>query len=172
MLCGREVNLLQPFCRLRTHTGDGYGVAACPSLGLLVTSNKNTLSVWGVPDGASASGGGGASGWAGASAGAGARGGGLRLVCTLGGAGSAAPMQFKFADGYYSGYLAFTTTTTSGSSSSARPLLLVTDAGHLAVHLVDVVGGTHAGYVAAPGSIAGPRGVAASGVSPLAAVSA
>jgi hypothetical protein len=95
-------------------------------------------------------------------------------------------MSFKFIDGndFCSGFLAFTsppttttttTTTTSGSSSrsgSAHPLLLVTDAGADAVHLVDVVGRTHAGYVAFPGSIAGPRGVAASGTSPLVAVSA
>ncbi len=39
------------------------------------------------------------------------------------------------------------------------------------MHVVDVVGRTHAGYLATPGSIAGPRGVAASGTSPLAAVS-
>ena len=72
-------------------------------------------------------------------------------------------MQFDFtrsSGSGVSGYLAFTppTTTTSGSSSGARPLLLVTDAGHDAVHVVDVVGRTHAGYLASPGSIAGPRG--------------
>jgi hypothetical protein len=38
--------------------------------------------------------------------------------------------------------------------------LLVTDAGNGAVHVIDVVHGTHVGYVAPPGSIAGPRGVA------------
>jgi hypothetical protein len=87
-------------------------------------------------------------------------------------------MQFKFEDDagdYGSGYLAFTpptNTTTSGSSTSSRPLLLVTDHGHDAVHVVDVVGRSHAGYLASPGSIAGPRGVAASGASPLVAVSA
>jgi hypothetical protein len=99
----------------------------------------------------------------------------LRLVCTLGGAGSAAPMQFEFEDDAgCSGYLAFTPpgATTSGSRSSACPVLLVTDAGHDAVHVVDVVGGTHVGYLASPGSIAGPRGVAASGTSPLVAISA
>jgi hypothetical protein len=83
-------------------------------------------------------------------------------------------MQFKFANSIfsYSGYLAFThPTTTSGSGSSAHPLLLVTDAGADAVHVVDVVGRTHAGYLASPGSIARPRGVAASGTSPLVAVS-
>jgi hypothetical protein len=89
-------------------------------------------------------------------------------------------MQFKFRDDSHyasgSGYLAFTTataTSTMGDGSiNTRPLLLVTDAGHDAVHLVDVVGRAHAGYVASPGSIAGPRGVAASGASPLVAVSA
>jgi hypothetical protein len=89
-------------------------------------------------------------------------------------------MQFEFEDDVgFSGYLAFTptttttATTTSGSSSrNARPLLLVTDVGHDAVHLVDVVDGSHAGYLAPPGSIAGPRGVAVSGASPLVAVSA
>ena len=46
---------------------------------------------------------------------------------------------------------------------ATSPLLLVTDAGHDAVHVIDVVGRVHAGYVAAPGTIAGPRGVAARG---------
>jgi hypothetical protein len=81
-------------------------------------------------------------------------------------------MQFQFTkDVYSSGYLAFTASDNS-PSGSARPMLLVTDAGQDAVHVVDVVGQTHAGYLAPPGSIAGPRGVAASGTSPLVAVSA
>jgi hypothetical protein len=184
---GVALTALVPLPALKTTCGMGRGLAACPTLGVLATSdyNKNKLSVWGVPGGAS--GGGGASGRAGASAGAGAGGvsgggrgdgGGMKLVCTLGGAGSVAPMQFKFfCNSHVSGYLAFTppaaaTTTTSGTSSSARPLLLVTDVGHDAVHLVDVVGRTHAGYLASPGTIAGPRGVAVSGASPLVAVSA
>jgi hypothetical protein len=164
---------LVPLPALKTECGQGNGLAVWPGPppDLLVTSDrdKNTLSVWGVPDGAS--GGGGALGGAGASAGAGAGGasaggggGGLTLVCTLGGKRSVAPMRFKFKDDFSSsGYLAFTPpATTSGSDSdSARPLLLVTDAGHDAVHLVDVVGRSHAGYLASPGSIAGPRGVAA-----------
>jgi hypothetical protein len=166
---------------LKTACGKGYGLAACPALGLLVTSDceDNTLSVWDLQVGTSGSD---AFGVAGASAGAGAAsggasaggGGGLRLVCTLGGAGSVTPMQFKF-NGLTTGYLAFTpptTTTTCGSSSGGQPLLLVTDARHDAVHVVDVVGRTHVGYLASPGSVAGPRGVAASGASPLAAVSA
>jgi hypothetical protein len=181
LLGGVALPALVPLPALTTACGFGWGLAACRALGLLVTSEvaKNTLSVWDLPSGASDRG---VSGGAGASAGAGARGasagggrGGLRLVCTLGGAGSVAPMQFKFYDDHgYSGYLVFTpaTTASSGSSSIARPLLLVTDHGHDAVHVVDVVGRTHAGYVAPPGSIAGPRGVAASGISPLVAVSA
>jgi hypothetical protein len=181
---------LVPLPALKTKCGSGYGLAACPALSLLVTSHlrENSLSVWGMPGGASgvggAFGGPGTCAGAGASAGGGVGGGprpsglrpsGLPLLCTLGGAGSAAPMQFKFWDGDSSGLLAFTpptATTASGSSSSARPLLLVTDAGHEAVHLVDVVGRSHAGYLASPGSIAGARGVAASGASPLVAVSA
>jgi DNA-binding beta-propeller fold protein YncE len=83
-------------------------------------------------------------------------------------------MQFKFLDNKgSSGFLAFTSpAATTSASSRARPLLLVTDSGHDAVHVLDVMERTHAGYVASPGSIAGPRGVAASGTSPLVAVSA
>jgi hypothetical protein len=137
-----EDHLHLPF--FKASCGRGCGLAACPTLNLLVTSDlgKNTLSVWGLPSGTS---GGGASGGAGSSAGgassADGGGWGLRLVCTLGGARSAAPMRFWFEDGLgYSGYLAFTPPTTMSGSCSVRPLLLVTDAGHDAVHLVDVVG--------------------------------
>ncbi len=70
-------------------------------------------------------------------------------------------MQFKFNEG--GGFLAFTGPATSR-------LLLVTDAGHDAVHVIDVAGRVHTGYVAAPGTIAGPWGVAARGS--LVAVSA
>jgi hypothetical protein len=143
MLNKREFDLLQPCPQLQTQTGEGCGLAACPSLGVLVTSDqdKNTLSVWSIPECG--------------------QGGGLKLVCTLGGAESAAPMQFHFkVPGLStSGYLAFTTAASDGSS---HPLLVVADGGNDAVHIVDVVGRTHAGYVAAPGTIAGPRGVAAS----------
>jgi hypothetical protein len=119
-------------------------MAVCPALGLLVTScySDNTLSVFALPRSS------------GAGAGAGA---GLALVCTLGGASSRAPMQFKLNDGNgYSGWMAFTGPATSR-------LLLLTDAGHDAVHVIDVAGRVHVGYVAAPGTIAGPRGVAARG---------
>jgi DNA-binding beta-propeller fold protein YncE len=78
-------------------------------------------------------------------------------------------MQFKFGSGDgYSGFLAF---TPPGNNNAPGPLLLVADVDADAVHLVDVVGRSHAGYVAPPGSMAGPRGVAASGISPLVAVS-
>jgi hypothetical protein len=107
-------------------------------LGLLATSDDeyDTITVWSVPllrdcgDG------------------------GLVRVCTLGGRGSTAPMQFKFSHSWASGYLAFT-------FANSRPLLLVTDACQGAVHIVDVVSQTHVGYVASPGSLAGSRGVAA-----------
>lgn len=132
-------------------------MAACPPLGLIVTSNdvKNTLSVWELPASGRvstrASGGGG---------GGGRRRGGLPLLHTLGGDGWAAPMQFRFVDGMCSsGHLAF---TSSSSTTYCRPMLVVTDAGHGAVHVVDVVNKTHVGYVAPPGSIVGPRSVAAS----------
>jgi hypothetical protein len=131
------------------------GLTACPSLGLLATSDrgKNTLSLWQVPSMPSA-----------------LAGHGLVPMCTLGGAGSPPPMQFSFPEGSGNLRLAFTAPVLG---STSRPLLLATDAGADAVHIVDVVGRSHVGYVAPPGSIAGPRGVAASGASPqLVAVSA
>jgi hypothetical protein len=73
-------------------------------------------------------------------------------------------MQFRFYDGNgSSGWMAFT-----GPASSR--LLLLTDAGHDAVHVIDIAGRVHVGYVAAPRTIPGPRGVAARGS--LVAVSA
>jgi hypothetical protein len=140
-----------PLPALATTCGPGYGVAVCPTLGLLVTSNRddNTLNVFTLPSNLSNTAGTGT---------------GLPLVCTLGGASSPAPMQFKFScSGCPSGWLAFTGPATSR-------LLLVADAGHGAVHVIDVAGRAHVGYVAAPGTIAGPRGVAARGS--LVAVSA
>ena len=60
---------------------------------------------------------------------------GLTRVCTLGGAESPAPMQFLFVDasGKWSGWMAFT-----GPPASRH--LILTDAGHDTVHVMDVVG--------------------------------
>ncbi len=46
---------LKPLPALKTQCGPGYGLSVCPALGVLVTSDcdKNTLSVWGLPDEAS-----------------------------------------------------------------------------------------------------------------------
>ncbi len=159
---GVGLDALVPLPALTTRCGWGAGMAACPTLGLLVTSNHddNTLSVFALPHSSGAGAGAGAGAGVGAGAGAGA-GAGLARVCTLGGASSPAPMQFKFIEG--GGWMAFTGPATSR-------LLLLTDAGHDAVHVIDVTGRVHVGYVAAPGAIAGPRGVAARGC--LVAVSA
>ena len=142
-----ELGALVPLPSLMTKVGEGMGMAVCPTLGLLVTSNTwdNTLTVFALSRSIGA----------GAGAGAGA---GLARVCTLGGASSPASMQFRlfdFATGP-SGWMAFTGPPTTR-------LLLLTDAGHDAVHVIDAVGRVHVGYVAAPGTIAGPRGVAARG---------
>jgi hypothetical protein len=148
-----SLDVLVPLPALKTRCGQGVGLAVCPTLGLLVTSKlDDTLSVFALPSGCPIT-----SDVApmgdhhGVGAGAGA---GLARVCILGGAGSPATMQFEFHDGSLSGCLAFTGPPTSR-------LLLVTDAGHDAVHVIDVAGRAHVGYVAAPGTIAGPRGVAA-----------
>ena len=134
--------------------GQGIGLAVCPRLGVLATSEEdtNTVSVWWLPSGADTR-----------------PTSGLAHVRTLGGTGSPAPMQFEFD--YGSGSLAFTPLLHGSDMRRVALLLLVTDAGHDAVHMIDVASGVHAGYVAAPGSIAGPRGVAACGVAPLVAVS-
>jgi hypothetical protein len=144
---GARLGTLGPVPALTTACGVGCGVAVCPALGLLVTSNSsaNTLSVFALPGGAR---------------GGGAGGGGLSPQCTLGGPGSLPSMQFMFSDGNFSGWMTFTGPSTSGD---APPLLLVTDGGHDAVHVIDVVARTHVGHVGAPGSIPGPRGVAARG---------
>jgi hypothetical protein len=134
---------------LRPAGGRGFGLAACPALGLLVTSCKdNTLVLFELPNSVRAD----------------TPPAGLAHVCTLGGADSPAPMQFLFCDEMLcpSGSLAFTGPPTSR-------LLLVTDAGHDAVHIIDVVARAHVGYLAAPGYLTHPRGVAARGS--LAAVS-
>ena len=144
-----DVGALIPLPALKTKCGSGMGMAVCPALGLLVTSNHhdNTLSVFTLPGT-----GAGASASAGTSA-------GMALVCTLGAPSSPAPMQFEFLDMKNtgsSGWMAFTGPTNFR-------LLLLTDAVHEAVHVIDVAGRVHVGYVAEPGTIGRPRGVAARG---------
>jgi hypothetical protein len=151
---------MTPVPGLETKCGRGIGLAACPILPMLVTSNRdrNSLTLFSLPKGASAdaaSAGGGSCG-----SGGGGGSGGLTRVYTLGGT-SSPPMQFKFSEG--GGRLAF-----MGPASTR--LLLLTDAGLDAVHVIDIVGRVHVGYLAPPGLIEGPRGVAARGS--LVAVSA
>jgi hypothetical protein len=111
-------------------------MAVCPVLRLLVTSAHSDLSVFSLPDSLDAK----AGAWT-----------LLRMI------GGIEPLDFKFvtATRPLSGWMAFT-----GSTAAAR-LLVVIDAGNRAVHVIDVVQGNHVGYVAAPGSIDEPRGVAA-----------
>jgi hypothetical protein len=74
-------------------------------------------------------------------------------VRTLGGV---APMEFGFYND--SGCMAF-----ADGCEATTALLLVTDTGISGcgtVHVIDVVRGTHVGYVAAPGTIRSPQGVA------------
>ena len=126
----------------------GFGLAVCPALRLLVTSNSDddTLSVLALRRLSAA----GAETCVG-------RGSALVHHATFKGAGLRAPMLFKFRDSYGpSGWMAFTGPATSR-------LLLVTDAGNDAVHVIDVVARTHVGFVAAPRILAGPRGVATRG---------
>jgi hypothetical protein len=117
-------------------------MAACPVLRLLVTSSLSDLSVFSLPDSLDAK----AGAWT--------------LIRMIGGI---EPLDFKFItpDEPGSGWMAFTGSTGSTGSTAAARLLVVTDAGNRAVHVVDVIHGDHVGYVAAPGSIARPSGVAA-----------
>jgi hypothetical protein len=126
-----------------TPCAKGYGLAASPELGVVVTSDfvANTLSVFRCsPLGP----------------------GGLSHLRTFG-AGIPAPpggsdMLFCFNDGRgYSGWVAFTRPEPGGTSP---PLLVVTDAGRNAVHVIDVVLEQHKGFVVSPGTLLGPRSVA------------
>jgi hypothetical protein len=117
----------------------GRGVAVCPDLGLLVISSYNKLQVFVLPEDI-------------------ARGevGSPRELAPTRTLGGVAPMEFHFDSRPDSGLMAFT----DGCGVSLTSLLLVTDAGNEAVHVIDVVHGVHMGYVAAPGTILHPRGVA------------
>jgi hypothetical protein len=131
-----------------------HGLAVCPSLGLMVTSVGRGLVVWKLPNTCSAP-------WQLQCRGTPSCN-GLTLVRTVKlGVDDASPLLRCS--------LAF---TPPSNSTRSGPLLLVSDLHHGAVHVVDVVRGAHVGYLAERWSIAGPRGVAASGAFPLAAVSA
>jgi hypothetical protein len=166
-----------------TVCGVGVGLAVCPALGLLVTSEVRggTLSVWVLPTPHDPD------TFVGMGRGAGGSSPspspcGLALVSTLGGEGGDPALRFQFAvGGRGSGKLAFTppasaTACASGTNGAAvdkdgwdtgagtgrppHPLLIVCDAAANAVHLVDVLEGRHSGYLAPPGVVLGPCGVA------------
>lgn len=91
---------------------------------------------------------------------------GPRLLRRLGSRFSTRPRHDNFRDLFGSlGWMVFFT-----ESDISSRLLLVTDIDRHAVHVVDVANEVHGGYVATPGSIDGPRGVATRGS--LVAVSA
>ena len=123
-----------PLAGFRTSCDAGLGMAVCPVQGVVVTADTcNTLTVFALPTLA--------------------RAGAVRRVCTLG--GTVPPMNFCFLDMYgicKSGWMAF-----SGA------LLALVDAGNKTVHVLDVLHRKHVGYIAAPGTIAFPRCVAARG---------
>jgi len=130
-LVALPIRMSPEFCKL--DAGGGTGLAVWQDLGLLVISCCNTLQVFVLPEDIVA-----------------------RChvqselvhVRTLGGV---APMEFQF--NYSSGFMAFA--DGCGNATSGR-LLLVTDfgkSGFGAVHVIDVLRGTHVGYVAAPGTI-------------------
>lgn len=163
MLTVSQLRTLRPWKAGCTNTvGRGSGLAVSPSLRVVVTSEvvNNTLSVWGLVSGN------------------GSRD-GLPLLYTLGGKDFSPGLNFKqFAypdDHNFSGNLAFIPDSKGSGQTCTTPysrqLLLVTDVGHHAVHIIDVVNRTHEGYLASPGTILGPRGITASGTCPLVAVS-
>jgi hypothetical protein len=157
---------MHPVSSLTRACGKGVGMAVCLELGILVTSSHidNKLSTFAFP-------GSGASARCGAGAGSGV-GGGAGVASTSTGTlshrgssfsllhqfGDEAPFDFCFesATNCYSGYLAF-----MPSDGDMEPIVVVTDAGNGAVHVVNVMDRAHLGYVARPGSISGPKGVAA-----------
>jgi hypothetical protein len=128
------------------------GMALCPSLGLVVTYDLGRLFVWELPNSGTGS--------------------TLRQLHRRGEA-SCNGLTFvrivKLGDDTSPCCLAF---TPPSHCTQSGPLLLVSAFHVGAVYVVDVVRGAHVGYLAERWSIQGPRGVAASGAAPLAAVSA
>lgn len=145
-----ECNLksLVPLPRLTTHCGRGCGVAVCLVMGVLVTASDHELLVYALPNLATLQ----------ATA-------GLTLLHRFGARFSTRPRHDNFRHHFGClGRMVFT------DLNMSTRLLLVTDVGRDAVHVVDVANEVHNGYVAAPGTISGPQGVATRGS--LVAVSA
>jgi len=159
------LSTLQHDPTMSVECGKGVGMAVCLSLDVLVTSSlDNTLAVYALPGSrlsASAATLGMVADPRGRAAGAGEgsidTAGPADFLVLLHHIGGEDPFRFKFEspDRRYSGYLAF-----SVPSDLSRPLVVLSDAGHDAVHLLDVLDKRHLGYVATPKSISGPRGVA------------
>ncbi len=130
-----------------THCGRGCGVAVCLVMGVLVTASDYELLVFALPNLATLMGRA-----------------GLTLLRRFGARYSTRPRHDNFR--HHFGCLGRMVFTDLNMSSR----LLVTDVGRDAVHVVDVANEVHCGYVAAPGTINGPQGVATRGS--LVAVSA
>jgi hypothetical protein len=117
------------------HFGEGNGLAHCATLGVFVVSTfDGTLHVVKTPV-------------------VGTRVAMERLY-TLGGPSSKPPMTFNFSELDNSGRMAFT------GPPHRRRLLVVENVRNL-VHVIDVVGKVHEGYLAEAGIIQGPVGIAA-----------
>ena len=115
--------------------GEGNGLAHCATLGVVVVSTfDGTLHVVKTPVVGTES--------------------TMERLYTLGGPSSEPPMKFNFYEGNESGRVAFT-------GPPHRRRLLVTENATSLVHVIDVVGKVHRGYLARPGIIRNPIGVAA-----------
>ena len=142
-----DLDSLVPLPAFSTHCGMGAGLAVCPILRLIAAydAKDSTLSIFALPDTATALASlirvGGGDARSGAT-------GGLAVVHKT------APSWGMFSPSYGHGALAFT-----GPESARR--LLVAD--HRAVHVMRMPSVAHGGYVAAPGTLARPQGVAARG---------
>jgi hypothetical protein len=132
--------------RFRTVCGLGVGLAACRQLGILVTSDTggDVLDVHALPGSLSDV----------------VDEAGLTHVCSLRGADLQPPVKLKLGDAENdpSGYLAF-----AEARDGYPPLLLITAPLHSSVHVVDVLGRRHLGFVGGRGTICTPRGVATHG---------
>ncbi len=124
----------------RTPCGEGWGIAASTSLGIVATTDirTNTISLFQLPG-----------------HGSNTAANGFRLTNILG-KEKVEPFNFHFqlevwfpGRGRDGGGVAF----------GANDVLFVADSGHSSVHMIDVVHETHLGFVGAAGGIFGPVGV-------------